>query len=110
MKLLLDESLNVRFRHHFHGHDARTVDYMGWKGVLNGELLALARQEFEVLLTRDSNMPYQQNIGDDEIPIMLLYPRSNSIRDLAPLVPEILEKLPTIQRGEVVRICPPQAE
>lgn len=55
-------------------------------------------------------MPYQQNIADDEIPIMLLYPRSNSIRDLAPLVPEILEKLPTIQRGEVVRIYPPQAE
>ena len=53
MKVLLDESLNIRLRHHFPGHDARTVDFMGWKSIDNGEMLALARREFEVFVTRD---------------------------------------------------------
>lgn len=108
MKLLIDESLNVRMRHLFTEHDARTVDYMGWKGVGNGELLALARREFDAFITRDANMPEQQNITAEEIPIVVVRARSNRISDLAPLVPQIREALRTIQRGQVVRIYPPQ--
>lgn len=67
MKLLLDESVNTRLRRQFHGHDARTTEYMGWKSIGNGELLALARQEeFEAFITRDQDIPEQQNIAADE--------------------------------------------
>ena len=106
MKLLLDESVNVRLRFLFPDHDARTVDYMRWKGIGNGELLALARQEFDVFITRDREIPNQQNITAEEIPIIVLYVRSNNMKDLEPLVPQVLEALPDIRRGEVVRIYP----
>ena len=55
MKLFIDESLNVRLRHRFPEHDTRTVEIMGWKSVGNGELLALARHEFDAFITRDQN-------------------------------------------------------
>lgn len=108
MKVLIDESLNTRLRHHFPGHDARTVDYMGWKSIGNGELLSLARQEFDAFITRDRKIPNQQNITPEEIPIILLYARSNSLRDLLPLMPEVLEVIPNIRRGQVIPIFPPR--
>lgn len=106
MKLLLDESVNTRLRHHFPGHDARTAEYMGWKGKINGDLLSLARNEFDVLITRDQRMPEEQNISDRDVAIMVLYSRSNSLKDLVPMVPQILEQLPTVRRGEVIPIYP----
>ncbi len=109
MKLLLDESVNTRLRYCFPDHhDVRTVEYMGWKGIGNGELLALARQDFEVLITRDQNISQQQNITTAEIPIIVLYPSSNRVIDLVPLVPEVLEILSVIRRGQVIPIYPPK--
>lgn len=106
MKLLLNESVNVRLRHSFTDHDARTVDYMRWKGIGNGELLVLVRQEFDVFITRDREISNRQNITTEEIPIIVLHARSNRMKDLEPLVPRILETLFNIKRGEVVRIYP----
>ena len=109
MKLLLDESVNTRLRHHFPSHDARTAEYMGWKSIGNGELLTLTiLEEFEAFITRDQNMEEQQNIAAYEIPIILLYSRSNSLQDLLPLMPELLEVLPNAPRGRVTPIYPPQ--
>ena len=108
MKLLLDESVNTRLRHHFPGHDALTSEYMGWKSYGNGELLALARQEeFEAFITRDQDMEEQQNIAAHEIPVILLYSRSNSLQDLLPLMPEVLEVLPNAPLGRITPIYPP---
>ena len=108
MKLLLDESVNTRLRHHFPGHDAHTAEYMGWKSFGNGELLALAMQEeFEAFITRDQNMEDQQNIAAYEIPVILLYSHSNSLEDLLLLIPEVLEVLPNAPPGEVTPIYPP---
>ena len=108
MKLLLDESVNTRLRNHFPGHDARTTEYMGWKSTGNGELLTLAmREEFESFITRDQNMEEQQNIAAYEIPVILLYSRSNSLQDLLPLMPEVLEVLPNAPPGRVTPIYPP---
>ena len=108
MKLLLDESVNTRLRRHFPGHDAHTAEYMGWKSFGNGELLALAMQEeFEAFITRDQNMEDQQNIAAYEIPVILLYSRSNSLEDLLPLMPEVLEVLPNAPPGRVTSIYSP---
>ena len=110
MRLLLDESVNTRLRHYFPGHDARTAEYMGWKGRVNGELLALARDEFDVLITRDQRMPEEQNITSLDVAIVVLYARSNSLNDLVPMVPQILEFLPSVKRGDVIPIYPPQID
>ena len=104
MKLLIDASLDVRMRHLFVGHDARTARYMEWHEKLNGELLALAREEFDVLITADQGIPDQQNLTVRDVAIIVLEGISNSLDDLAPLVPEVLAVLRHIRRGQVVRI------
>jgi len=81
MKLLLDESIDVRFRHQVVGHDVFTVDYMGWKGKKNGDLIALAASNgFDAIVTTDSAMPDQQNLG--ALPLAILVLRADS-SDLA---------------------------
>ena len=59
MKILLDEQLPHRLRKHLPPHDVFTVDYMGWSGLKNGELLSIAEAEgFEVFVTGDKNLPF----------------------------------------------------
>jgi predicted nuclease of predicted toxin-antitoxin system len=73
MKLLLDENLPHQLRHELPGHDCFTVAYMGWAGIENGELLALAASDgFEVFLTKDANLQYEQNLKDFPIAVVVL--------------------------------------
>jgi hypothetical protein len=64
MLLLLDESVPRRLRHTLPSHDVRTVVEMGWSGIKNGELLALAAaNRFDAFVTVDKRLPYQQNLA-----------------------------------------------
>ena len=72
---------------------------MGWASKRNGELLALAVGQFEVFLTADRNLSYQQDLSSFDIAIVVLVARSNRFDDLRPLVSRILEVLPTAQRA-----------
>ena len=60
MRLLLDESVPMQLRSLLVGHDVSTVRYMGWSSKSNGELLALARDEFDAFITLDRNLEHQQ--------------------------------------------------
>ena len=62
MRVLLDECVNPRLKEAFPGHEVKTTAEQGWKGLRNGELLARAEREFEVFLTIDRNIEYQQNL------------------------------------------------
>ncbi len=104
MRLLLDESVPWAFRHYMVGHEARTARYVGWDGKGNGELLALARDEYDVLITVDQSIPYQQNITEEDVAVVVLEAGTNDIEDLRPLVPQLLNRIPFLKRGEVVRI------
>ena len=101
MKLLLDENLSLDFRHYLPGHDVRTAQYMGWKGRGNGELLALAKDDFDVLITLDQSMEFEQNITEEDVAMIVLRAGSNDLAVLRTYVPEILATLYTIRRGEV---------
>jgi predicted nuclease of predicted toxin-antitoxin system len=73
MRVLLDENLPHRLRHAFPSHEVMTVAYMGWAGVKNGELLKLAEANgFDVFLTADGNLSYQQNLRDRSIAVVCL--------------------------------------
>ena len=106
MKLLFDENMPHAFRHDIPGHDVSTARYMGWKSTVNGELLALARDEFDVLITLDQNIEDQQNLSDSDLAIIVLRPGSDDIEVLRTLVPEILASLNTIRRGQLIYIPP----
>jgi len=81
-----------------------TVREMGWSGVENGDLLRLAETNFDVFITVDRNLQYQQNLHGYKIAMILLVARSNRLESLQPLLPSILNALETIKIGDVVRI------
>jgi predicted nuclease of predicted toxin-antitoxin system len=93
MRILLDESVPARFGALLTGHSAVTVQRRGWASIKNGKLLALAAGEFDVLLTADRGMEYQQNLATLPVAILIVLARSNRIGDLALVVPAILEAL-----------------
>jgi predicted nuclease of predicted toxin-antitoxin system len=73
VKVLLDEQLPQRLRKHLGAHDVYTVDYMGWAGLKNGELLRAAEADgFDVFLTGDKNLAYQQNLAGRRMAIITL--------------------------------------
>ncbi len=104
MRLLLDEQVPRRLKRSFAGNNVQTVGDMGWNGKSNGELLALARDEFDAFITLDRKLEYQQNITEEDIPIIVLITRRNNIEYLQPLVPKVLQALNNPKRGEVVHI------
>ena len=104
MRILLDECLPRRLKRELLGHDARTAPEMGWASKTIGELLALAAAEFDVFLTSDRNISYQQNVSAFEIAVIVLVAGSNSIDDLRPLVPRILEALAIVNPGTVTLV------
>ena len=89
MRLLLDESVPSRLRRSLPGHAVRMVVEMGWSGVKNGILLALAANEFDAFITVDKNLPYQQNLATLPIAVIVLDAVSIDLPALLPLVPEL---------------------
>jgi len=105
MKVLLDENLPHEFRHELVGHDVVTVHYAGWRGLKNGALLVQAAAAgFDVIVTVDNGVAFQQNLARLPIAIVVLETPSNDIDDLRPLVPRLLAALSTIAPKTLVRV------
>jgi predicted nuclease of predicted toxin-antitoxin system len=104
MRVLLDECLPRKLKRELPGHEVRTVPEMGWATKKNGDLLRLAVGQFDVLLTVDRSLAYQQNITSMPISIISIQSRSNRLIDLSPSMPKVLEVLTTIQPSQIVRI------
>jgi hypothetical protein len=104
VRVLLDECVPRRLKHDLVGHDVRTAPEMGWASKSNGELLALAAGEFDVLLTVDRNLSYQQDVSAVNIAVLVLIARSNTLDVLRPLMPLVLDALVNPKRGAVTLI------
>ncbi len=97
MRVLLDENLPHALKRLLPGHNVSTVQEQGWAGMQNGELLAAAEPLFDVLLTADKNLRYQQNFAGRRIAIVELH--TNRWPMLQPLVPQMLEVLRNVTIG-----------
>ena len=73
MKLLLDECIDRKLATEFSSYEVKTVPQMGWAGVKNGQLLALAEAEFDVFITVDRNLSFQQNLPQFNIAVIVLH-------------------------------------
>jgi len=104
MRLLLDESVPRRLRQHLPGHDVQTVVDMGWGGVKNGALLALAVSRFDAFVTVDKNLPYQQNLSNLPVAVVVLRAVSNELSSLLPLIPALEEALRSLRAGSCVQV------
>jgi hypothetical protein len=104
MRVLLDECVPRALRHELPGHDVKTVAEAGWAGVKNGKLLRLAADRFDVLLTVDRNLEYQQNFQGAAIAVVVVHAPSNDIAVLQPLMPQVLAAIPRAARGKVTNV------
>ncbi len=102
MKVLLDECVDWRLSRAISGHDVKTAHQMGWVAITNGELLALASEHFDVFVTVDQNLTFQQNLADLPIAVSMLEARTNRLADLIPLVPLLLAAINSAKPGSVV--------
>jgi len=104
MRILLDESLPRKLTLEITGHEVQTVQKQDWAGLRNGELLRRASASFEVLVTGDRNLEFQQNLAKVSIAVVLLVAKNNRIETLRSLVPKLLTVLASIQPGQLVRV------
>jgi predicted nuclease of predicted toxin-antitoxin system len=104
VRILLDECVDARLAGHIHGHTVSTVAARGWRGVSNGELLKLAQTEFDVFVTVDRNLSFQQNLPRFGIAVILISAKSNRIDDLVALVPALLSSIPGARAGDVTHV------
>jgi len=104
MRLLLDECIDRRFARVLKGHFVRTVPQMGWATIKNGKLLALAEKEFDVFVTVDRNLSFQQHLSKFEIAVAVLRARSNRFEELQPLATPLLAALSGMRAGKAVVI------
>ena len=104
MRLLFDEGVPVRLRHSLSTHSVTTVQALGWEELKNGALLEIAQTQFDVMITTDSNIKYQQRLDAYDIALIVLRAFSTKLKSYLPLVSEIEAVLAKIQPGEVVYI------
>ena len=104
MRILLDESLPRRLIRELPGHSVRTVTESGWSGVENGELLRTAASEFDVFLTADQNLEYQQNLRTLPVAVVVLVAHNNRFETLQPLMPAVLVCLEGLQPRTLVSV------
>ena len=98
MKILLDECVPWPLRHLLEGHDCTTAMYRGWGGSTNGELLALAEAEFDLFITSDQNLRYQQNLAGRRIAILEL--STNDLRRLQSSAGLVVKAISVMTPGE----------
>lgn len=103
-RVLLDECLPKKLKRELPDHVVAMVQEMGWSGRKNGELMQLARGQFEVFLTSDQNLRYQQNLAYADVGVIVLVAPTNRIEALQPLMPQVNQVLPTIKAGEVIEV------
>jgi predicted nuclease of predicted toxin-antitoxin system len=105
MKVLLDECIPRRLKDSFPNHECQTVPEAGLAGKKNGQLLSLAESAaFELFLTMDKGVRYQQNLVGRNLAILIIRAKSNRLADLLPHIEACLSVMLVIQPGQVERV------
>jgi len=105
MRLLLDECVPRPLKRDLSAHDAQHVVDMGWSSKRNGELLKLmVAEQFEALLTVDRHLEFQQNVRASGIGVIVVLAPTNRLKELRPLVPQMLDALAKVTAGEIIKV------
>ena len=106
MRILFDQGTSVPLRRSLTGHDVATAYELGWSTVTNGDLIRLAEQEgYELLITTDTNLRYQQNLKGRSIAILVItttsWPRIRQVTE------RIVAAIAMINRGSYEELLIP---
>lgn len=105
MKIFLDHCAPKRLMYLLtDDHEVNTAQRMGWADKKNGILLSLVEPSFDVFLTVDQNIKYQQNISARSLRFIVLIGSDNRHETLAPLIPKVKEALPTAAPGKIIEL------
>ena len=105
MKVLLDECIPRKLKNVLSGHECQTVPEAGLAGQKNGLLLSLSEAAgFDLFLTMDKGLQYQQNLAGRSIAILIIRARSNRLEDLLPHLEACQSIMSSLQPGEVRRV------
>lgn len=102
--VLFDEDVPRQLRLDLLAFAIRTVQECGWSSVKNGQLLRTAETEFDVLVTADKNLQYQQHIPKFNIGVVVLALRDVRLPSLRSRLAEIEAAITSVQPGAVIRI------
>jgi hypothetical protein len=103
-RVLFDEDVPRLLRRDLPDFQVVTVVEAGWSGVKNGELLRRAEAEFDVFVTADRNLPFQQNVARLSLGIVVLAAGSTKINDLRPLAPELSAAIQAVEPGQLLYV------
>src|SRR5258706_12297014 len=104
MRVLLDECVNPRVTEALPSHEVQTVKSMGWTGVTNGKLIALAQERFDVLVTIDQNLEHQQNLTKLMVGLIVVSVPDNKIEYFRPIFSQLLKAVESVNPGQVIHI------
>ena len=104
MRVLIDECVDPRVKLLLDDHEAATVRDKGWDGLEDGPLLALAQYEFDVLLTIDGSLEFQQNLGVVRIGIVVAHVPQNQFAYYRALQQELLVGIDKARPGRVMHV------
>lgn len=107
MRVLLDECVDWRLSRDLVGHEVKTARQMGWSSIKNGELLALSAQAFDVFVTVDQNLTFQQNLGGLSLAVIVLRASTSRLAELRLLVPRLLAVMDAVEPGRATVIDRP---
>lgn len=99
MKILLDECVTKHFKIHLSEYEVFTVRQMKWGGIKNGKLMALCVEHgFDILLTIDKNLQYQQNLDKYPVTVVILNSVSSKVEDLITLLPAFRSQIADFEK------------
>ena len=105
MKILLDECVTKRLKPHLPEFEVSTIHEMGWNGKKNGELVTLClANQFDVLLTIDKNLVFQQNLKNSNIVVAILNSRTSKLEELIQFLPSFKKQIVTVQSPGVLLV------
>jgi hypothetical protein len=104
MRVLLDECVPRALRNDISGHEVKTVAEVGWAGVRNGEPLRLAAAAFDLMITVDRNLEYQQSFEGLSLAVIVVHAPSNDVAVLRPLMPAVAAAITLIRPCSVTHV------
>ncbi len=104
MKVLLDHCLDWRLSRSVPGHSIKAAGKLGWGTLKDRSLLAKAQTKFDVLVTSDNNLPFQQDLSKYNLAVVILDVPSNRIEDCLPKIPVLLKLLPLLPKRRATLI------
>jgi hypothetical protein len=102
MRVIFDTCVPRPLRKHLPGHEISTAQEMGWDRLRNGDLIQAAEVSFDVLVTSDQNVKYQQNLAGRKLALIVL--PTNYLPAVMKLAPKVAQVLGGIRAGDFIEI------